>query len=207
MGTKHSKTFGLQFENIALYNLREEFVTYYNLLLEDGFKQHLYSLEMPIETPYMDWYGTNYDLLSIMMQRAFSGIEAYIPGALYLEAGSRQMVSAEKLGRIHQPHNLSGRDNVDKYYHSLPQLVCEDWSLKVRDNKLWSSTKALYKEVRNPLFHGYQVDGKNYDGVIKVFGVIASLYEWIDTWHDYERLNQSSAEILQIAERLLKGKQ
>lgn len=180
----NSETFGLRLDNIPHINLRNEFAHYQALLQEKDFISKFRGAVEPIETPYMVWYGMPDDLLSIILQRVILGVESYLPGAVFMELGYRGKLDRETLEYLRNPFALRGWGVVENYYHKLPALIDERYSLQNCDPDLFSKTKAFYKEVRNPLFHGQQVSDNDIIGVKRVFMHLMSIYAWIDRWHD-----------------------
>jgi hypothetical protein len=51
-------------------------------------------------------------------------------------------------------------------------------------SRLWGRTKLFYEQVRNPVFHGYQIDGESVQYFPPAFRHIGDIYDWIDAWHD-----------------------
>ncbi len=179
-----SETFGLKLSNIPLINLRTEFKIYLNLFQEKEFKDKFRGPVEPIQTPYMTWYGMPEDLLTIILQRVILGVESYLPGAVYIELGMLGKLNKGILPYLRNPYKFGCRSVVENYYHKLPQLIHERCSLQKYRLDLWDKTKAFYKEVRNPLFHGKQIHGENIAGVKRAFLHLMLIYEWIDTWHN-----------------------
>jgi hypothetical protein len=125
------------------------------------------------------------DCLTLLLQRAILGLEAYIPSAVHLELMSRKRLNGEVRNYLQNPFDLKGSSAADKYYNSLPALFDKQYQLRVCDKSIWEETKVFYKELRNPIFHGYEIDYKDFDGVRKAFHHINKLYRWVDSWHDF----------------------
>jgi hypothetical protein len=73
-----SSTFGLEIDKIPLINLRSEFNTYYHLFEDSNFTAQFRPPYKPIESPYMSWYGMPWEFLTLILQRAVTGIESYV---------------------------------------------------------------------------------------------------------------------------------
>jgi hypothetical protein len=60
--------------------------------------------------------------------------------------------------------------------------------LKRFNGSLWKQVREFYESVRNPLFHGHQLqtDGFKYaetlDAVLRAYTMFVSVYKWIDWW-------------------------
>jgi hypothetical protein len=182
---ERSETFGIVLNNIPLINLRNEFTRYYNALNEKDFTDQFKGEIKPVKTPYMMWFGMPDDLITLILQKVISGIESYLPGAVYSELGIRGRLK-ENIESIRNPFLLKGRGTVENYFHLLPGLISEEISLKKSDIALYKKTKAFYQEIRNPIFHGCQLEGQNIMGAKRVFEYLAEVYCWIDSWHKYE---------------------
>jgi hypothetical protein len=48
------------------------------------------------------------------------------------------------------------------------------------------------------------LDGKNIDGVFEVFDMLASVYEWIDSWHNAEDYMKGASSLTGIRKRIKK---
>lgn len=187
MGDRKS-LFGLTVSNIPLINLRSEFNLYYHLLCDDDFCKQFSGRVKVIQTPLMAWYGMPDDLLTLMLQRATLGIEAYLPGAVFIETGSRGLLNKENVKFINNPYLLKGSGTVDNYYHRLPSMLDQSCSLKVSNEPLWELTKRFYAEVRNPLFHGWKVSKGGARNIRSAYQYLADLYDWIDSWHSPDNI-------------------
>ena len=174
--------FGLRLQNIPLINLRMEFSYHFKLLSDPTFCEKFPSADAPIQTEYLIWNGMPGDFLTLITQRAILGVESYLPGAVQHQAAKKGLLNQDFAKRIKNPFSLRGGSAVNNYYHCLPSLVDPSWSLKVADPLLWGITLRFYKEIRNPLFHGNQIDDPKVNGTPLLFQFIDKLYKWIDSW-------------------------
>jgi hypothetical protein len=182
-----SKRFGLELSNTPLINLRMEFNEHHELLSDPTFRAQFAPGEIirPVQTPYMIWAGMPAAFLTLITQRAFTGIEASVIGATNIALGGRSVTALQAAHeKLANPFLLGGRGVVENYYHLAPSLASPDYSLKRHNSKLWERTKHLYKEIRNPLFHGYEIVADHIDGVFDVFEHLGDMYRWIDSWCD-----------------------
>jgi hypothetical protein len=112
------------------------------------------------------------------------GLESYVIGATYFELGARGTLK-DNLPYLRDPFSIPGdKGTAAKYYKLLPALAEESFSLPNSDEALWGEVKCFYKELRNPLFHGSQLDTQKQEDLVAVFELLASVYGWIDSWHD-----------------------
>ena len=137
----------------------------------------------PVELPGLTWRGLPHDALTYMLQRAILSVEACVAVAAYEEVHTRDLDTPERLAYIEDPNSAPGkRGMAESFYNNLPALVDPGFALQSVDEALWERTKAFYKEVRNPLFHGYQISHPSLDAVIPLFGLLEAVYEWMDSW-------------------------
>jgi len=181
--------FGLKLANIPLDNLRREFVTYRCLLAKPEFRAQFHPLSStPIVTPYMTWYGMPDAFLTLLLQRAILGIEAYVAGAVFFELGVRARLSRDVLDCIHNPFRLGGRGTADNVYNRLPGLLSDEVTLQRTEPELWLTTQDFYTGIRNPLFHGYELSDTSAGAVANAYEQLAKLHKWVDSWHDFDLL-------------------
>lgn len=124
------------------------------------------------------------DLLTIMLQRTIMGLECYISAAVEYELSKCGHLTTVFEKAIKNPFSLD-RKAVVAIYEKLPALVNESLKLSVCDSLTYTEIATLYKELRNPIFHGGQVafSGDNFDGVVSAFEVFSRVYDWIDSWY------------------------
>ncbi len=127
--------------------------------------------------------------LTLLLQRAIVGLESYVTAAIYLEAGSRGLLDEDLLSKLRNPFLFGGRGTADNYYNRMPAIIDEQYSLRVVDNTLWEQVRVFYSDIRNPLFHGYQIASITSFpvSVLRAYEFIGRLYKWIDSWHDFEK--------------------
>ena len=182
---RNSSTFGVETHNIPYINLRYEFQTHLELLRKPSFRELFTGRSQePIRTPYLIWLTMPESLLTLMLQRAITGLESWVVGAVFYELGLRGRLDKGVIKLVHNPGSLPGRSMARKYYNSLPALVDESFSLEKSDPKLWERTVIFYREVRNPIMHGREVNARSVDGVLTCFEHMMALYKWNDLWHD-----------------------
>jgi hypothetical protein len=182
--------FGLRLGNIPRINLRNEFSAHIDLMRDESFRSSFRSgfrPSRPIQTPFFIWLGTPSEALTLMLQRAILGLEAWVSGAVWHELGFTNRLKGDAAKAVANPGSLSGKDMSRKLYRQLPALVREDAALDQANPKLWSRTVVFYRQVRNPLMHGKQVDQDSVESVLGCFEHIAPLHSWADSWHDYRR--------------------
>lgn len=175
--------------NIPIANLLEEFLLIDSLVRSPHFQKEMMRLgkPMPINTPLLSWYGLPEDLLTLIMQRAILGLESYIVGAVWHEAGMRGALTTDMNLKIRNPFSIkSGSGTAECYYHLLPTLLDSTLSLQKAQPEVWANIKNFYKNLRNPLFHGQQLETRNPLEICPSLDLIKSVYTWIAQWHEPE---------------------
>lgn len=157
---KGNQPFDLVWKNIAFIDLREEFRESFSLVRKRKFEKHFAGQVIPIEAPTCTWYGSPEIFLSILLQRAVVGVESYLPTAVYFMALMNERTELLSHEGIRDPYALRGRGTADNYYNRLPSLYDPKFALQTFDVHLWEQTKQFYRDVRNPLFHGYELEVK-----------------------------------------------
>jgi len=180
--------FNIELNNIPLINIRMEFNNTYQILCSTKFYHQIKNNSESIDLTYLQWYTRSGSLLSLILQRAITGIESYICGATYYEGGVRGLIHRHNEKYIKNPFLLKGHSTADNYYNKLPGLLHDDLRLKIMDKKLWKKTLKYYREIRNPIFHGYEISKSELKNIYEAFVLMAEIYEWIDLWHPPENL-------------------
>lgn len=150
--------------------------------------------ENPIHAGYVIWAPRPNLLLNWFLQRTIIGLESFIPSAAFL-AGSHYGRLDEKAVRgTREPFSLNCESVANTIYNCVPGLIDSNFRMKRARGRLWKSVSRFYREVRNPLFHGSQLEthghkhGETLESVIKAFDLFAKVYNWTDWWMPPERL-------------------
>jgi len=183
--SRTSETFGLQLDRIPILNLRLEFNDYQWLVATPEFAKRVEAPSEPIHTPLFLWNTMPEGLLTLILQRAILGLEAYLPGTVYVQLGGKPGYEEHVMRYVANPARLC-RSIADAYFNRLPTLINPAHALRAANPELWLRTKRLYDEVRNPLFHGWQLAKTDVEGLRAVMAHIQQLYDWVDGWHDPE---------------------
>ena len=174
------KLFGLAVENIPIVNIQEEFETHKALLADDEFRKKLLNMRDPVETPFLIWKGLPKNLLTYFLQRATLGVEACVSAAAKWEATARGLLTDELAQKMEDPFRLHGQGTADVFYNRLPGVLDQEYALERCDPRLWATTQQFYREIRNPLFHGYQLCRPEAEQVSEAVALLDSIQAWID---------------------------
>lgn len=185
--------FALKFHNIPLINLRMEFNDTYAFLHSGEAKECLQLPLKPIRTRLLIWGGMPEDFMTLLLQRAVLGIEAYLPGALMHTSAILGNASKDLFGKLRSPFSFGSKSAVANVYHRMPSAVHPEISLRYLDQELYERNVVFYRVVRNPIFHGQQLEHLDISGIREAFLHLARLYEWIDYWYNPEKLIDGGA--------------
>ncbi len=207
--------FDLRISRVPLLNARMEFNSHFSMLNSLGFRSQLlhWKFGTPIHAEYIIWGGTPALLLNWFVQRAIIGIEAYIPGAVFIAGAHYGRLGPNVARGVRDPFALGGKSAANTFYNCLPGLIDPDFRMIRSRGGTWKKTIKFYLEIRNPLFHGSQLytnghdHGATLDAVLKSFGLFSEIYDWVDWWCPTDFLNGtgrvpiSKPPSLQIPER------
>ena len=174
------------FTNVPLINHLQECAESYRLIKDEEFclkcKQN--RIGEPITALNFDWYGRTSELLTILLQRAVLGSESFISGIVLHEIVQRGLVTENTREHILNPFSLGRGGTAENYFNNLPALVDPSYSLNKSDPVLWSEIHPFYKETRNKIFHGYQLNGNDPSVIQPYFELIRRLFMWMDSWFE-----------------------
>lgn len=181
--------FGLQFSNIPLVNLRIEFYRSYSFLYSKAAGDALRTPRLgPIKYDCFTWYGMPNEFFTLISQRAILGLESYVSGMLFFLSHDVKGRDDKYLKKLKNPFSFGNRSVVKNLYHAAPGGVDPSFSLLIRNQSLYQETQKMYREIRNPLFHGRQLSNVSIVSVQGLFNHIAQLYVWMDSIHDPEKI-------------------
>jgi hypothetical protein len=169
------------FRNIPIINLLNEFREYYRIFQDRDFVSQFKRRKiLPIKAPGIIWLRMPNDFLTFVLQRIFLGFESYLYYAIW-HKGHEMGIYSDIKQYSEDPFRLGG-SLVEVKFDKLPAKIKEEYSLRNYNKDLYSKTEKIYKEVRNPLFHGKQITSgfnNEYFSIVKHF---YKLYQWVDTW-------------------------
>lgn len=176
--------FGLRVKNLAIINIRQEFDTYLAMLSDEKFVRRIGNLGTPVDLPLITWRGLPMGLLTFVLQRSILGVESCVSAAVSYRLGARGLLTDEMTATLDDPVKLpgSGGGMANAFYNKLPAQVDPALRLEVMNPDLWVLVKRFYKEVRNPIFHGYELEGMNTAGTLAALKMLDAIYDWMDPW-------------------------
>ena len=191
---------GIKLSNIPSVNLREQFYNHYHMVKSKDFAKTIQNWKpgQPIDTPYISWFYWPEQFFTFLTQLSIVGVESYVCSAAHHELGARGLLKAN-IEQINNPFSKKGKGGTAvKYYKEIPALIPDVLNLHDYDSNLWAEVLIFYKSIRNPLFHGKQLDTKDINDLINIFELLASIYSWIDSWHNPDNIIPGSSWVTQL---------
>jgi hypothetical protein len=154
------------------------------LLSDETFLQQLTNVREPVSLPLLIWRDLPVKVLTYMLQRSILGVESCVGAAVEYQIIARGLMTQQKAAQLNDLFKLPGkrRGTVETLYNKLPALVDPAVQLEIIQPDLWALTERFYKEVRNPLFHGYELNGPTAASVLDAMRLLERIYTWMDKW-------------------------
>lgn len=187
MATLESSMFGIRLSGVPMLNLRRDFNSLLGLFRSKRFRAQFRGHRgepVPIRTHYFTWHGRPEVLLTYLLRDAIVWIESAVGSAMFSEALSRGVMTDDILEATKNPFLLPGRGTAHLVFNALPGLIDPKFGLNQREPDLWERTRTFYKEVRNPIFHAYEIAKSDPDPVWQALEFIQQLFHWLNSWHD-----------------------
>jgi hypothetical protein len=183
--------FGLRLSNVPLTNIRFDFNSLLALFRSDHFRRQFAGFQgkqIPVKTHYFTWHGRPNLLLTYFLRESIVGLESAISGAIFVEAIDRGMMTPEILEATKRPSSLGKHGTAASVFNGLPALIDVCFRLETMNADLWDRTRRFYKEVRNPVFHAYEIASDDPEPVWKCLELIWELFRWLNSWHPISKL-------------------
>jgi hypothetical protein len=191
--------FDLKLSVVPILNARIDFNRDCNILSNPEFREQVvrWHFRTPIHAGYIIWGGDPSMLLTLFLQRAIIGIEAYIPPVVFSAAIQYVRVNTSIANATRDPFSLRGGNATDIIYNVLPGLVDSTFPLRRAHGSVWKQLRRFYERIRNPLFHGSQLITTKYshvetlDSVLRAFELFKQVYNWVDWWYPPKLFDQT----------------
>lgn len=191
MGTLSASFFGLTVGNVPFINIRLDFNALLALFRNERFRRQFTGFrgqQIPIKTHYFTWHGRPNTLLTYLLRDSLVGLESAVSGAVFVEALDRGIMTPEILEATKNPFSLAKHGTAACVFNGLPGLIDPGFQLEEMNAELWGKVRRFYKEVRNPIFHAYEVTGDDPEPVWKSLELIWEVFRWINSWHPVSKL-------------------
>jgi hypothetical protein len=191
MATQTISFFNLKLSHLPLINVRRDFNAILALFRNEMFRRQFRGYKgeiIPVKTHYFTWHGMPNSLLTYLLRDVIVGLESAVSGAVFTEAIDRGTMRPEILEATKNPFSLKQKGTAACVYIGLPALIDPDFSLNTTNPDLWERVRTFYKEVRNPIFHAYEIEGNDPDPVWQCLELVWEIYQWLNSWHPVSKL-------------------
>jgi len=185
---------------VPLINLRIEVSTYLGLFRQEAFLRQFVNRRAndPINTPYESWYGRSQLFLTRVLRTCILNIESAVCTCTYLAASFHTILDERIREAVNNPFSLQGKTTPINVYDRLPGLISEKYMLSRSDPDLWREVKVFYREIRNPLFHGKELEHDDPLPVRETLNLILRIFDWLDSWFDLNQLLKNGRQVAEI---------
>lgn len=186
--TPNALIFGFTVQNIPTMNLRAQYAHDRGMVFADGLPESLHAWrfgqhEVTVRHACPDSYFT------ILLRSTIVGIECTLESSALEELLFSNRLTEELRRTICNPRSLARR-LADAYYNRIPQFVNANAPLKSYNGKLWNTVQQFYSEIRNPIFHGYQLSDVKAESLRSAFRMFDDIFKWVDSWADPHRVQK-----------------
>ena len=191
MATLNTSFFGLSLSGVPLINIRLDFNSLLALFRDETFRKQFKGYQgeqIPVKTHYFTWHGRPNTLLTYLLRDSIVGLESAVSGAVFVEALDRDIMTDDLLEATKNPFSLKKRGTAACVYIGLPELIDPSFSLQSQNTDLWERIQRFYKEVRNPIFHAYEIDSDDPEPVWMCLELLWEVFQWLNSWHPIEKL-------------------
>jgi len=191
MATLNTSFFGLTLSGVPLINIRLDFNSLLALFRNETFRKQFQGFQgkqIPVRTHYFTWHGRPTTLLTYLLRDAVVGLESAVSGAVFVEAIDRGIMTDDLLEATKNPFSLKKGGTAACVYVGLPTLIDPSFTLQGQNAGLWERVQRFYKEVRNPIFHAYEVASDDPEPVWKCLELLWEVFQWLNSWHAVEKL-------------------
>lgn len=185
-----TNSFGLSLTNVPIVNLRLDFNLLVGMFRNEAFRRQFKGLSRVIDeirTPQFTWYGRPALILTHLLREAIVGIESAVCTAVLFEAQDRDLPRHQYLSAVSDPLSLGG-STANCVYNKLPEIINPGYPLRLRNEALWLRVRTFYNEVRNSLFHAYEISDSDPDPVWQCLEMLREVHEWLNSWHPIGRV-------------------
>jgi hypothetical protein len=192
MATLSTSFLDLGLSGVPLINIRLDFNSLLALFRNETFRKQFKGYQgkqIPVKTHYFTWHGRPNTLLTYLLRDSIVGLESAVSGAVFVEALDRGIMTDDLLEATKNPFSLKEkRGTAACVYVGLPELIDPRFSLQSQNSDLWERIQRFYKEVRNPIFHAYEIDSDDPEPVWKCLELLWEVFQWLNSWHPIEKL-------------------
>jgi hypothetical protein len=104
----------------------------------------------PIRVRLFIWGGMPGDPMTLLLQRATLGIEAYLSGALWHTAAVLGSLSKGLVAKLKNPVLFGSKSAVENIYHRMPAAVHPELSLRHLDQPFTNGIEPSIRRLGTP---------------------------------------------------------
>lgn len=180
--------FDLNTVNLPIWNIRAEFDGHLAMLTDEGFLRQLHPLGQEVRLPNCTFHAhcLPRNVLTYILQRSILSVESCVSAAVTNRLAAIGKLDDAMVAKLDGPFNLppKGGGTAHVFYNKLPSQVGSELALQAMYPELWETVKQFYRDVRNRLFHGYQLESGSVNGVLEAHRMLVKVYAWMDEWWD-----------------------
>jgi len=193
MPTLTTSFYGLTLSSMPLINVRLDFNSLLAIFRSEVFRRQFKGYKgksIPVKTHYFTWHGRPNTLLTYLLRDAIVAVEGAVSGAVFVEALHRGTMTDELLEATKNPFSLKKRGTAACVYNGLPELIDTSLQMEISKPTLWDRVQHFYREVRNPIFHAFEIATDDPDPVWQCLEFLWEVFQWLNSWHTIERLTE-----------------
>jgi hypothetical protein len=180
--------FGLTVQNIPTMNLRFQYAHDREIVFAEGLAERLHAWKFG-QGDVTVTYADPDSYFTTLLRTTIVGIECTLQNSTVEELLFSNRLTEELRHAIRHPSILS-RSMADAHYNKIPYCVNANAPLKSYDTTLWNTVQQFYREIRNPIFHGFQLTDVKPEPLRCAFRMFDDIFKWIDSWTDPHRVHK-----------------
>lgn len=195
MPTLTTSFFGLTLSSMPIISVRLDFNSLLAIFRNEVFRRQFKGYQgkpIPVKTHYFTWHGRPNTLLTYLLRDAIVSVEGAVSNAVFVEALHRGIMTNELLEATKNPFSLRlrKRGTAACVYNGLPELIDSSFQMEISNPALWDRVQVFYREVRNPIFHSFEVASDDPDPVWQCLEFIWEVFQWLNSWHPIARMTE-----------------
>jgi hypothetical protein len=180
--------FGLTIRNMPTINLRDQYAHDREAVFAGGFGDRLHAWRFGrADGPATVTYPEPNAYFTMLLRATIVGVECTIQSSAIEELLFSNRLTEPLRQAIRNPPR---RAMADAYYNKMPEYVNAGARLKTYNPGLWKEVIQFYREVRNPISHGYELGDVKAESLRMVFHMFYQINSWIDSWSDRYRVQR-----------------
>jgi hypothetical protein len=187
--------FGLTIRNIPTVNLRGQYAHDRRMILDGGLNDEGLHAWRFAQREVTVTYADPESYFTTLLRTTIVGIECTIESSAWEELLFSNRLTEQLRHSVRNPSSIA-RSLPEAYYNRIPQLVNVNAPLKSYNGKLWNTVQQFYREIRNPIFHSYQLSDVKAESLRNTFGMFDDIFKWLDSWADPNRVHKILASTM-----------